>query len=372
MNRHVYLIMPEFLKCGHEIFLMATCQKGEKALDYNDGRIDLETVVIKDEISRCESIDELRENIFPRIKSQQEQWSKKINEIIEESGLTKSKFASICNVSRVTVNKWCKGAIPKNREMFLKIGMAAGYQLEKMNQLLQRYGRYPELYSKSLEDCVCIFVLTQEYGEETLNKYNYILNKIKENIIRSNQAEQNDITTELFDIKLSDIKNEEGLQKFIVDNTTIFENAYNKFYAYVKMHIRINYQGFGGSVFELAEGQGWSSSLRQCISAINQRKWYPTRNKIISIGLHLSMDHEQIDEMLELAHMEALCAKNIFESVIMFILDDADLNNMLDNESEEYDPDELCIYAREVLEQLELPEIDSFISELPEMDEDEG
>ena len=63
MNRHVYLIMPEFLKCGHEI-LMATCQKGEKALDYNDGRIDLETVVIKDEISRCESIDELRENIF--------------------------------------------------------------------------------------------------------------------------------------------------------------------------------------------------------------------------------------------------------------------------------------------------------------------
>ena len=36
MNRHVYLIMPEFLKCGHEIFLMATCQKGEKALSLSD------------------------------------------------------------------------------------------------------------------------------------------------------------------------------------------------------------------------------------------------------------------------------------------------------------------------------------------------
>lgn len=97
---------------------MATCQKGEKALDYNDGRIDLETVVIKDEISRCESIDELRENIFPRIKSQQEQWSKKINEIIEESGLTKSKFASICNVSRVTVNNGARARFLKIEKCF--------------------------------------------------------------------------------------------------------------------------------------------------------------------------------------------------------------------------------------------------------------
>ena len=157
---------------------------------------------------------------------------------------------------------------------------------------------------------------------------------------------------------------------FIADNTAIFSTAYHKFYAYVKMHIMANYQDFGGSVFELAEGQGWSSSLRQCVSAIRQGKWYPTRNKIISLGLHLSMDHEQIDEMLELAHMETLCAKNAFESVIMFILDDASLNNMLDTESEEYDPDELCRYAREVLEEFDLPEVDSFITELPEIDDE--
>ena len=81
------------------------------------------------------------------------------------------------------------------------------------------------------------------------------------------------------------------------------------------------------------------------------------------------MDHEQIDEMLALAHMEPLCAKNIFESVIMFILDDASLNNLLDTDSEQYDPDELCRYARTILSDLELPEIESFITELPEMDD---
>lgn len=331
----------------------------------------LETVFIREEISKCEDIDELKERIFPMIRTQQEQWAKKINEIITHSGLTKTRFADISGVSRVAVNKWCNGSIPKNRETFLRIGMAAGYDREKMDQLLQRYGQYPALYAKSLEDCVCIFVLDQKYGHETLTKYNYILGKIKENIIREETAEYENITTESFDEKLSSVKDEDDLERFIKENTSTFATAYHKFYAYVKAHIVANYEGYAGSVFELAEGQGWSSSLRQCVSAIRQKKWYPTRNKIISLGLHLSMDHEQIDGMLELAHMEPLCAKNIFESVIMFILDDASLNNMLDADLDEYDPDGLCRYARKVLQELSLPEVDSFITELPEMDDDE-
>ena len=54
----------------------------------------------------------------------------------------------------------------------------------------------------------------------------------------------------------------------------------------------------------------------------------------------------------------------------MFILDDASLNDLLDTESEEDDPDDLCRYARKILEDLDLPEVEAFISELPEMDED--
>ena len=327
------------------------------------------TTYIREEISKCEDIGELRERIFPMLRTQENQWARKINEIIAESGLTKSKFADVCNVSRMAVSKWCNGSIPKNRETFLRIGMAAGYGREKMDQLLQRYGRYPGLYAKSLEDCVCIFVLERGYGAETLTKYKYILEKIKDNIIREDCSESEDLSTLLFDEKLSDVKDESELERFIADNSSAFATTYHKFYAYVKMHVVANYESFGGTVFELAEGQGWSSSLRQCVSAIRQKKWYPTRNKIISLGLHLSMDHEQIDEMLELAHMEPLCAKNVFESVIMFILEDASLNNMLDTESEEFDPDELCRYARKIMGKLNLQEIESFITELPEMDD---
>ena len=144
---------------------------------------DLETILIKEEIARCEGVDDLKEIVFPKLRTQQEEWSRKINEIIKENGFTKLKFAELCGVSRVSVDKWCKGAIPKNRETFLRIGMASGYTLEKINQLLQRYGQYPALYSKSLEDCVCIYVIGNNYGDKVIEKYKFILDRIKENII---------------------------------------------------------------------------------------------------------------------------------------------------------------------------------------------
>lgn len=335
--------------------------------------MNLETVYIKDTISRCEDINELKETIWPMMHTQQDEWAKKITEVISDSGCTKTKFAELCEVSRVTVDKWCKGAIPKNRETFLKIGMAAGYDIDRMNQLLQRYGRYPALYSKSLEDCICKFVISQDFGNDALSKYKYILGRIKSQIIRDDSAEYNeDVSTVKFDERLSAVRDEDELETFITENISVFANAYHKFYAYVKMMISANYlENLYSNVYELSLAQGWSSSLRQCVSAIKTNKWYPTRNKIISLGLHLSMDHDQIDEMLELAHMEPLCAKNIFESVIMFILDDASLQNILDSESESYEPEELCKYARKILGELELPEIEEFISELPEVDEED-
>lgn len=334
----------------------------------------METVLIKDAIAKCEDIEDLQERIFPMLRTQRQMWADKVNQIIAENKFKKTEFAKLCGVSRVSLDKWCKGInLPKNRETFLRVGMAAGYNRDQMDQFLQRYGQYPALYSKSLEDCVCIFVISHRYGLAANEKYQYILNQIKENIIRDDSTETTeDVSTVRFDEKLFAVQDEDELERFITENIAMFSNAYHKFYAYVKMNIRVNYMEpfHVGSFNEMAEIQGWSSSLIQCVSAINQSKWYPTRNKVISLGLHLSMDHEQIDEMLQLAHMEPLCAKNIFESVIMFILEDASLNNLLDQTSEDYDPEALCNYARNVLSKLKLPEIDSFLSELQE-EEDE-
>ena len=330
----------------------------------------LKNGLIKDKISRREDVRELNVKIIPEVKTLKECWACEFKEILKKSGYTKTKFAEKCQVSRMSVNNWCKGVIPKSRETFLRIGMIVNYNLEEVNQLLQRYGRYPALYSKTLEDCICIFVLNNNLGKDKIDSYFYILNRIKQNIIRNEEVELYDVTTVRFDEKLSKIEDESALEQFINENIAAFANTYNRLYAYIKMHINSNYPKHASSIFDMAQAQGWSSSLRQCVSKIYQNKWYPTRNKIISLGLHLSMDHSQIDEMLELAHMGPLSNDNVLERVIIFILDDAKCNNMLDTDSEEFDPDELCKYARDVLSQLELPEIQPFISELSGIDDD--
>lgn len=320
---------------------------------------------LRDKILGSESTKQLKETILPLLQTQQQQWADKITRLMEEGGFTKSGFAKLCGTSRVTVDKWCKGAIPKNRETFLRIGMAAAYDREALNRLLQKYGRYPALYSKSLEDCVCIFVI-RNYTENRTEKYQYILDNVKASLVREKEEEEGNITTGLLDEMLRQVENERELTEFISENIDTFSFAYHKLYAYIKVFMGEVERTRALSVQELADAQEWSSSLRQCVSAIRQRKWYPTRNKIISLGLHLNMDLEQVDRMLALAYMEPLCPENIPESVMIYIFETAKKLGMTNVLSEEYDPDGVCNYAREVLEELNLPEGAEFITELPE------
>ena len=46
-----------------------------------------ETAYIKDEISRCDSFEELRDSILPIIKAQHEEWKSKISEILAKTTL---------------------------------------------------------------------------------------------------------------------------------------------------------------------------------------------------------------------------------------------------------------------------------------------
>ena len=327
----------------------------------------VETIFIGETLEKCEDIEDLKERIFPMLQSQQ-QWKQKINEIIRKSGYTKIKFAKMCGVSRQAVDKWCKGAIPKKREYFVKIGLVAGYNLQQINQLLQRYGQYSALYSKNLQDCACIFVLNNNLSEDKIKDYLYITERIKENINNGKVDEEKTIETVEFNQKLLQLQDESALEQFIYENSSEFQKTYRRFYASINIYIKMNYPDF--NVNNMSEVQGWSSSLKQCVYQIKQNKWYPTRNKIISLGLHLSMDREQIDDMLKLAYMEPLCPKNIFESIIIFVLEDASLNNILDKENEEFNPDGLCKYAKDVLDELDIAELKGFASELSGIDYD--
>lgn len=82
--------------------------------------LEIDVSGIEDKIEKCESTEDFKKEIIPLIKTEKEEWIEKIKEIIKASGLSKTKFADVCGVSRGTVNKWCNGSVPKKKETVVK------------------------------------------------------------------------------------------------------------------------------------------------------------------------------------------------------------------------------------------------------------
>lgn len=322
------------------------------------------TNYINDQILHSDDLASFKAEILSLLKSEREAWSDKINGILAQNDYSKEAFAKLCGVSRPAVTKWCGGALPSGRDDYIRIGFAAHYSLDEMNVLLQRYGKYPALYAKSLEDSVYIYVL---HSDDCPHTYEFCCETISE-IKRRMESMDGDADAMYETAQMSDalmkVRSVAELTEFIQSHAAGYRSAYAKFYAYVNAFLFANNLSFADgkdySVHSLASAQEWTSSLRQCVSAIRQKKWFPLRRKVIALGLHLNMTTEQINEMLKLAQMEPLCAKNPVESAIIFAVEDADLNDMICCDG----GTELCEHVRGILEDIGIPDAELLINDL--------
>ena len=103
------------------------------------------TIDVNEQVSKCESLVELQE-ILSKNSNYYKDWKQYINRLVERKHMNYVQLSKACHCSRNTVKKWCReGAMPQNRETFLKIGLGLRLNLEEFNELLLRYGRYPRL-----------------------------------------------------------------------------------------------------------------------------------------------------------------------------------------------------------------------------------
>lgn len=339
------------------------------------------TQVLHEHILYCDNQEDFRREILNSLKGQRALWKEKISSIMEEKGYNLTTLAAMCGVSRVAVKKWCDGSLPQSRDLFIRIGFAAGYNLGQMNQFLQRFGRYPALYPKSLEDSVIIFVLNSEKFPHTYTTREMIRQQIESEVRQAkcelNGAKTDDATDSVFDISdsaddvcstvhmlsgIMSVETASEMADFVQKNSEAYLHAYENFYSYIRLFIEKNnidpVTGKPCSIHALAELQGWSSSLRKCVAAIYKGDYFPGRRKVISMGLHLNMNLNQINVALSLAGMEELYAKNPLESGIIYALCDADLNDMIVCDGSV----ELFEYVCEVLRDLEIPEAEEFLN----------
>lgn len=140
--------------------------------------LEIDVSGIENKIEKCESTEEFKKEIIPLIKTEKEEWTEKITAIIKASGLSKTKFADICGVSRGSVNKWCKGSVPKKKETFLKIAGVAHYNADEIKELLQRYGKCSRLdVENEKEDYNIFYTSIISFIEVNYEKNNVTISK---------------------------------------------------------------------------------------------------------------------------------------------------------------------------------------------------
>lgn len=347
-----------------------------------------ETGTLNRSLDYVGDVEELKGQYLPKVHQFSAEWSGKIREIMDQHGYTPQALATLCGVSRSGVVRWLEGSIPSRRDTFIRIGFAARYDLAEMNKFLQRYGRYNQLYAKSLEDSVYIFVLNSETLPHTYAICQELLKRIEKRFqlpepssedskktltLLERIGKQLKISTEnpqetgMLSLALLSLETPDELGQFIQDNLGQYHSAFSKFYDRVWDYIQTikwEYKWEKFNVKLLADIQGWSASLERCVSEIHKRKWFPRRMKVISLGLHLNLNREKIDELLELAYMEPLCAKNPVEGAIIFAVMDADVRGLIPDMESRGGSTALCEHVREVLEQLELPDAEDIIRDL--------
>ncbi len=300
----------------------------------HDGRTDH----FYDAISKCEDIDDIH-TLLDKYSDYFVNWKNFINYLLDSGGYTYTEFAELCGMSRNTIISWCeKGQIPRSRKQFIQIGLAVRMNLNEINDFLQRYGKYPKLNPKNIDDAVTIFALCNNlnYAQSVELKQHFssvlcdILNRRK--LSKGNKLHH--LATEQLESKLLSVSTLMQFETFVEQNIEAFAGCYTELLDFIDSYIAMNTTDVDGShgtlnsfLCEFIDNPAIAASFNTMISKLRRYGTIPSRINLIALGIHMRMTADDMNTMLTLSGMEKLCARDKLESLIIFAAENAVIQN---------------------------------------------
>lgn len=253
-------------------------------------------------------------------------WSRKIDSLIQNAGLTEQQIAKDCGVTRKTLATW-KKKIPAKRLSVVALGISLGLETASINYLLDRYAHFPQLYVKNPEDAICIYLAN--LGKPTLDapspflrfaEYKaWYLQAAAQALEEGNPAgvRATGTCTRFLEQELSTAQDKEAFQQFCLAHMGDLRGCYDKLLAYIDEHL----VPYGLSLATIDGDPVYGRFYRHLLD-IRKGRETPKREYLLALGLTLSMPPAEIDRMLTLARMEGLCPKDQLEGAILFALED--------------------------------------------------
>lgn len=300
-----------------------------------------DTLYIKNQILSTGSVKELIDYI-----SQNEEsfisWKNYITRMVTLHGGSYEKFGRKTGFSKNTIKSWCEGNMPKNRDAFIKLAFGMRMNLDETNKLLTKYGGYSALYAKDIYDAITIYVINRRTDDWDNESYNYSaletwydkFKKLREEHKVDGKYYRKSRTIGIFNDIIS-IRNDEDFERFILENKEIFLSSYSSLITFIDDFIRIRKNDFEDqfdtspnrerfSWHKIITERGFDTALEKSLSELRQKGILPKRKVLIAIGINLNMSMTDINKMLSLANMQPLYAKDKAESLLMYILRNAE------------------------------------------------
>ena len=294
------------------------------------------TKVMENKIAACEDMEEFK-LLMQEDASMNRAWAAYVKAHVtplrDELDLTDKKLAAGCGIKSLTTVGRFKRVIPSHREHVIMIAMMLKMSVAQTDELLVKGAKFHKLYSRSPEDAIWIYLLEKggsdmpaalfdAYWDVYLEEYE----RCKGNAPRRHAKG----TVVVFDEIKSAARKAKAASVAAASSDAVYRDM-------VRRHIQEYHNGYWRLVefiekkfeaFRTSPNQMWEnhkkfkSAYYDRMQALREDRKLPSRMFLVALGVHLEMDMEDINKMLELAGMAPLYAKDRLEGSIIFVLEE--------------------------------------------------
>lgn len=293
-------------------------------------------------LSQCEKKEEY-ERLLREHQSLYAQWQAHINPLVDGCGLSHEQLAEGCGVSVRSVRSYLK-KIPARREIVIMLAMMMKLSVEETNDLLMRWAKFQQLYSRNPNDAIWIYLLRKggsDHPRDLFQSYKAEYERIREERLGAGRHSNGmPMDTEFFYGKIVDRAQQsvhqfrdevdDGFRELMKENMNAFDQGYQKLLCYIdgffydaeardNRRIRSGLP-VAGSLFR--EGEDWKKAYYSKVRALEKRQTMPCRSFLITLGLRLEMNTDQINRLLDLAGMGPLCPKDKLDGSVVLYLEE--------------------------------------------------
>ena len=282
-------------------------------------------------VGQCENQAEY-EALVAEHQSLYRNWQEFIGPKIKKKGLKYTHIAEGCGVSRPIASAF-DTHIPVRRSNVIMLAMMLGMNEAETNDLLARHARFHKLYPKNPEDAIWIYLLEKggsdvpaalfdAYWDVYLEESARCKGNAPQRYAKGTVAVFNEIKSDARKAKaacIAEASSDAVYREMVHRHIQEYGNGYWRLEEFIDR----KFEAFRTSPNQMWENHTkFKSAYYDRMQALREDRKLPERMFLVALGIHLELDKEDINKMLELAGMAPLYAKDRLEGAVIFLLEE--------------------------------------------------